>query len=175
MVYKEDGKAEEKKIKLEQRNESLLPLWHCLSPEWGHLVEGSTVDKTGLDLIRKLQTRFSSLPLPPVLFQTPAPHQLLPVFFSSFPIWTIVIWNIQWKEDLAKSCVDYKEKRVFLWAALKSLCFSSTSGIPMASVGESVLQREEIFCRSSWPQEVNLYHIFFKLLSTCCRAFVGIK
>lgn len=56
--------------------------------------------------------------------------------------------------------VDFHVKHVFV----KAVYFSNTSGVPMAPVGEPLLQREEVFSRSSWPKEVNLYHRF-KLLS----------
>lgn len=81
-------------------------------------------------------------------------------------------------EDLAEGCVNFNVKHVTVSAALKSV-FLLTPGVPMASVGESLLQREEVFSRSSWPKEVNLYHKF-KLVWICCnwlhdRLFAGLK
>lgn len=58
MVHKGDGKEGEKNCSTGKKASSLL--WHCLSSKWSHSRRGSTVDNTGLDLIRELLTRSSS-------------------------------------------------------------------------------------------------------------------
>lgn len=150
MVCKENGKEGEKKTSRGKKASSLLR--HCLSSKWSHPRKGSTVDNAGLDLIREL-LRSSSLPSPAALFRVLSPYAVHLLTYSKIGqrIWLNSAWTFTWS-------------MFFAWAALKSVYFSDTSGVPMAPVGKSLLQREEVFSRSSWPQEVNLYHRF-KLVS----------
>lgn len=141
MVHKEDGRKEKKNCSKGKKASSLLR--HCLSSKWSHPRKGSTVDNTGLDLIRGLLTRSSTLPPHAALFQTSVSHQLLSFLYFFFlfsacvvylltyskigqRIWLKAVWTYTWSMFLSEQpwrlCISLI-LQVFQWRQLENLYF----------------------------------------------------
>lgn len=127
MVHKRGGKEKKNKIRAEERKP---PPSHTVFLQCEVIQRRDPLWRPpGLDLIRELQTRSSSLPPPPSLLLTPPLHQLSFFFSSSslsiaFSLKTNC-WNIQRREQRiclkavriyseACFCVSSPEERVFL-------------------------------------------------------------